>query len=75
MITTLDNYDLSDRNTFAMKVRCGVFMEYTAADDIPFLISSIRKEIERFHIGGGSNLLFTGDFPAWCSTAQSREWT
>lgn len=63
MITTLDNYDLSDRNTFAMKVRCGVFMEYTAADDIPFLISSIRKEIERFHIGGGSNLLFTGDFP------------
>lgn len=63
MITTLDNYDLTDRNTFAMKVRCGVFMEYTTADDIPFLVSSIRKDIERFHIGGGSNLLFTGDFP------------
>lgn len=63
MITTLDNYDLTERNTFAMKVRCGVFMEYTAADDIPFLVSSIRKDIERFHIGGGSNLLFTGDFP------------
>lgn len=63
MITTFDNYDLTDRNTFAMKVKCGMFMEYSSPEDIPFLLSSIRKEIERFHIGGGSNLLFTQDFP------------
>jgi len=63
MITTTDNYDLTQRNTFAMHVKCGVFMEYTEADDIPFLLSSIRDGIGRIHIGAGSNLLFTGDYP------------
>lgn len=63
MITTIDNYDLSTRNTFAMKVKCGIFMEYTKADDIPFLLSSIRRDIGKMHIGAGSNLLFTRDYP------------
>ena len=63
MIRTLDNYNLTSHNTFAMNVKCGEFMEYTAADDIPFILSSIRKDVEKFHIGAGSNLLFTGDFP------------
>lgn len=63
MIRTLDNYNLTSHNTFAMNVKCGEFMEYTAAEDIPFIISSIRKDVEKFHIGAGSNLLFTGDFP------------
>lgn len=63
MITTLDNYNLTDRNTFAMKVKCGVFMEYTKAEEIPFILSSIRKDVKRIHIGAGSNLLFTSDYP------------
>ena len=63
MITTIDNYDLSARNTFAMNVKCGIFMEYTKADDIPFLLSSIRKDIGKMHIGAGSNILFTDDYP------------
>lgn len=63
MITTIDNYDLSDRNTFAMNVKCGIFMEYTTAEDIPFLLSSIRKDIDKMHIGAGSNILFTKDYP------------
>lgn len=63
MITTTDNYDLTPRNTFAMKVKCGVFMEYTVADDIPFILSSIREGIEHMHIGAGSNILFTSDYP------------
>lgn len=63
MIKTYDNYDLSSHNTFAMNVKCGEFMEYSHADDIPFILSSIRKDIPKIHIGAGSNLLFTGDFP------------
>lgn len=63
MITTLDNYNLTERNTFAMKVKCGVFMEYTKAEEIPFILSSIRKDVKRMHIGAGSNLLFTSDYP------------
>lgn len=63
MITTIDNFDLSGSTTFAMKVKCGVFMEYNSIDDIPFILSSIRKDIEWIHIGAGSNLLFTDDYP------------
>ncbi len=63
MITTIDNYDLSARNTFAMNVKCGIFMEYTKADEITFLLSSIRKDIGKMHIGAGSNILFTDDYP------------
>ncbi len=63
MITTHDNFDLTSHNTFAMKVKCGCFMEYTSPDDIPFLLSTIRHGVEWIHIGGGSNLLFTSDYP------------
>lgn len=63
MIRTLDNYSLTTHNSFAMNVKCGEFMEYTDASDIPFLLSSIRRDVEKFHIGAGSNLLFTRDFP------------
>ncbi len=62
MITTIDNFDLTDRNTFAMRVKCKRFIEYDDAADLPEIISSIG-EMPMFHIGEGSNLLFTGDFP------------
>lgn len=38
-------------------------MEYDSRDDIPFLLSTIRPEIDMVHIGAGSNLLFTADYP------------
>ncbi len=63
MIKSYQNFDLSGHNTFAMKVKCGCFMEYDAPSDIPFILSSIRKDIDIMHIGGGSNLLFTTDYP------------
>lgn len=62
MITTSYNYNLTAHNTFAMKVKCSCFMEYTNPEDIPFMLSTIRKDVDWFHIGGGSNLLFTSDF-------------
>lgn len=63
MITSRLNYDLTDRNTFAMPVKCGCFMEYDSREDIPFLLSTIRPEVDMLHIGAGSNLLFLGDYP------------
>lgn len=63
MVTTTHNYNLISRNTFAMNVKCSAFIEYTAADDIPSILSSIPKNNEWIHIGSGSNLLFTGDYP------------
>lgn len=62
MIRKSANYDLSARNTFRMKVKCAMYVEYDSVKDLESLDwDSLPKPL--MHIGGGSNLLFTGDFP------------
>ena len=62
MINIRENFDLSGLNTFRMKVRCALFVEYDKAADLAEIdFESLPRPV--FHIGGGSNLLFTGDFP------------
>ena len=53
--------DLSRLNTFGMKVTARYFYEY---DSLADLLDLDFEELSRpvKHIGGGSNLLFTGDF-------------
>jgi len=58
----LSNYDLSGRNTFRMKVRCALFVEIEAEEELPALdFSALPQPV--MVMGGGSNLLFTKDFP------------
>ncbi len=62
MILKTENMDLSSRNTFGMKVHCRLFVEITEESDLPELdFDSLPQPV--FVMGGGSNLLFTGDFP------------
>jgi len=63
MIATHQNYDLTNATTFAIPAKCGCFIEYDSPEDIPFILSTLRKDVDFLHIGGGSNLLFTSDFP------------
>lgn len=63
MITTHQNFDLSKATTFAIPAKCGCYIEYDQAEDIPFLLSMLHRDVDFMHIGGGSNLLFTSDFP------------
>ena len=58
----IPNYDLSAHNTFRMKVRCALYIEYDTVEELQNLP---WKELPQpiMHIGGGSNLLFTKDFP------------
>ena len=58
----IENYDLSGHNTFGMKVRCALYIEYDTVEELQNLK---WKELPQpiMHIGAGSNLLFTGDFP------------
>lgn len=63
MIRSHHNFDLSGHNTFAMKVMCGSFIEYDEVSDIPVILSSIGEDTEFVHIGAGSNILFTRDYP------------
>ena len=62
MISIERNKDLTCSNTFRMKVKCSCFVEYDTLEDL------FRMDFSTFpqpfvHIGAGSNLLFTGDFP------------
>lgn len=62
MVTIQENYDLTAHNTFRMKVKCACYVEYDKAADLLDLdFDALPQPV--FHIGGGSNLLFTGDFP------------
>ena len=55
-------YDLSAHNTFRMKVSCACYVEYDSVEELEGLDwDSLPKPVK--HIGEGSNLLFTGDFP------------
>ena len=53
--------DLSKLNTFGMKVTARYFYEYDSLADLLDLdFEELARPVK--HIGGGSNLLFTGDF-------------
>jgi UDP-N-acetylmuramate dehydrogenase len=55
-------YDLSARNTFGMKVSCRLYVEVTEPEDLLTLdFDALPQPL--FVMGGGSNLLFTQDFP------------
>lgn len=56
------NYDLSSLNTFGMKAKCAVFLEYESAKELESVDwDSLPKPL--LPLGCGSNLLFTKDFP------------
>ncbi len=64
--------DLTGMNTFGMKVYCACFVEYDSVEQLKgvFCESDCVPSLSRpefpqpfMHIGGGSNLLFTRDFP------------
>ena len=62
MITRHEAYDLSQQNTFGMKVSCRLYVEVTEPEDLLTLDFDAFPQ-PLFVMGGGSNLLFTGDFP------------
>lgn len=57
-----ENFDLTPLNTFRMKAKCACYVEYDSAAELESIDwDSLPKPIK--HIGEGSNLLLTGDFP------------
>lgn len=58
----IPDYDLSAHNTFGMKVKAALYIEYDTVDELKGLdVASLPQPV--LHIGAGSNLLFTHDFP------------
>ena len=54
------NYSLLNHNTFGMDVKAKRYVEYDSEDELKTLIPGLSGVV--LHMGGGSNLLFKGDF-------------
>ena len=62
-IEPTDNADLALRNTLALAARARYLLRVEAAGQLLALATDPRwREIPRFILGGGSNLVLTGDF-------------
>lgn len=57
------NYSLLTYNTFGIDVRAARFVEYDSVEELKSFLASDNGNGPRLHIGGGSNLLFTADYP------------
>ena len=61
---TYDNFNLQQHNTFGISARCKRFVEYSSTEELRALLPSLIAADEPWmQIGGGSNLLFTSDYP------------
>ena len=59
-----ENYSLLPYNTFGMDVKAALFIEYASVEELKEVLRlHLLQEGEWLHIGGGSNLLFMGDYP------------
>ena len=57
------DYSLLAHNTFGIEVRCHRFLEYVSIEEAQQLVGSLTEKDEPLLIlGGGSNLLLTGDY-------------
>ena len=54
------DYSLLNHNTFGMDVKAKRYVEYDSEEELKTLIPTLEGEV--LHMGGGSNLLFKGDF-------------
>ena len=55
-----NDYSLLNHNTFGMDVKAKRYVEYDSEEELKTLIPTLEGEV--LHMGGGSNLLFKGDF-------------
>ena len=61
MIRHFASYSLLPHNTFGMDVKAAHFVEFSDVEDA-LRIASELGDMRHLVIGGGSNLLFMGDF-------------
>ena len=58
------DYSLLQHNTFGMDVQASLFIEYASVIELKDILRQYSLEAGRWlHVGGGSNLLFTEDYP------------
>ncbi|HVO74465.1 MAG TPA: UDP-N-acetylmuramate dehydrogenase [Ignavibacteriaceae bacterium] len=60
----LEDYPLKDKNTFGIDVKAEWFFEFNSENELKEILSLDQfKSVPKLILGGGSNILFTKDFP------------
>lgn len=62
MVQILTDISLNDLNTFKVKSKASSFIQFDSLEQLQSICSEIARYKERFVLGGGSNLLFVGDY-------------
>ena len=57
------NYSLKNYNTFGINVSARYFTEFDSVDSLKTVLQQETEVSQKFILGGGSNILFTKDFP------------
>lgn len=66
MLTIKENYSLREHNSFGLDVKARYFVEYESEEDlVKFLSETDTAGSPMFHIGSGSDLLFTKDYDGY----------
>ena len=63
MVKIIENYSLAQYNTFGVEVRARYFAEINSIEDLQEVL--VQQPSNILVLGGGSNILFTGDFDGW----------
>lgn len=59
-----ENFQLQNYNTFGLQAQASVFFSYSSHEDLcSFLKNDFRRDLPFFILGGGSNVLFTRNYP------------
>lgn len=73
MVRVEANADLSNMNTFKIKAVCRHLIRFTDESTLPGILKSIvAYDGPVMFLGGGSNVLFTGDYPGMVVKVENR---
>lgn len=69
----IKNASLLAHNTFGIDVHCHRLLEFSSTEEALHLVKGLRKsDYPYLLLGGGSNLLLTGDYPGTVITPENR---
>ncbi len=69
------NYNLLRHNTFGIDACCHAFVEYASVEEAREVAERLKDDAALLILGGGSNLLLTGDFHGTVVHSAIKGWT